>query len=117
MNSDRKKWYLTWWGILLLFFLAILLAIILATGIYIFETVRSIKNGTIINPNSITDSQTYTIDTTGNYTLGAKDPKVTIIEFADFACPYSKASAGKIRAVILKHMNEVKLERCHTASF
>lgn len=114
MPNSNKKWYGRWWGILLLFFLAIFLAFFLATGIYIFQTVRAIGAGHIVNPNSIkigssTNAQVYNIDTTGNYTLGAKKPKVTIIEFADYACPYSKAAEPKIRAIVLKHMNEVQL--------
>ncbi len=41
--------------------------------------------------------------------LGANNPKVTIVEFVDFKCPYTKAEEPIIRQVMQKYGNKVKL--------
>ena len=43
-----------------------------------------------------------------NYSLGADRPKITIVEFADFACPYCKQSFSKIREISLKYNKDIK---------
>jgi len=45
----------------------------------------------------------------GNQTFGAENPKVTIVEFADFACPYCKASFTSLREVSTLYKDKVKL--------
>lgn len=42
-------------------------------------------------------------------TLGPVDAKVTIVEFADFQCPYCRASALPIRQLIAAHPNDIRL--------
>lgn len=44
-----------------------------------------------------------------NAWLGAKTPKVTLVEFADFGCSYSKKEEPVIRNFLLKHFKDVKL--------
>jgi len=44
-----------------------------------------------------------------NYWLGAANPKVTIVEFADFACPFCKTSFPSIRELGLKYRDDVKI--------
>jgi len=39
---------------------------------------------------------------------GAKDPKLTIIEFGSFSCPYSKQVSDTIRKMMLKYKDDVK---------
>lgn len=41
--------------------------------------------------------------------LGSNNPKVTIVEFIDFKCPYSKSEAPILRQVMQKYGNKVKL--------
>lgn len=43
-----------------------------------------------------------------NYSLGTDHPKITIVEFADFACPYCKKSFPTIREISLKYNKNVK---------
>ena len=40
--------------------------------------------------------------------LGSPDAKVTIVEFADFGCPYSRKSSYVIRALARKYGDEVR---------
>ncbi len=43
-----------------------------------------------------------------NHFLGANRPKITIVEFTDFACPYCKLSFSKIREISLKYNKDIK---------
>ncbi len=43
-----------------------------------------------------------------NFWLGAKNPQVTIVEFADFSCPYCKASFPNVREISLRYKNKIK---------
>ncbi len=43
-----------------------------------------------------------------NYSLGTNHPKITIVEFVDFACPYCKKSFSKIREISLKYNKNIK---------
>ena len=44
-----------------------------------------------------------------NYWLGSANPKIVIIEFADFACPYCRESFSKIREIGIKYKKDVKI--------
>lgn len=41
--------------------------------------------------------------------IGAENPKVTIVEFVDFGCPYTKEVAPIARAIVKQYANDVKL--------
>jgi protein-disulfide isomerase len=41
--------------------------------------------------------------------IGAKNPKITIVEFVDFGCPYTKEVAPIVRAIAKQHEDDVKL--------
>ncbi len=49
------------------------------------------------------------IEGTGNYSFGAENPKLTIVEFSDFACPFCRASFPAMREVGLRHSDTVKI--------
>jgi protein-disulfide isomerase len=44
-----------------------------------------------------------TIATTDDPTLGSKTPKISIVEFADFGCPYSRESSFVLRSLAAKY--------------
>lgn len=48
------------------------------------------------------------IDISGNYWLGTNNPRITIIEFSDFACPYCQESFSKIREISVKYKKDIK---------
>lgn len=56
--------------------------------------------------NQQTKSLTEGID---NPSFGASNPKVTIVEFSDFACPFCKASFPGIREIGLKYKENVRV--------
>lgn len=49
------------------------------------------------------------IEGTNNHAFGAANPKVTIVEFADFACPFCLASFPAMREVSLRHQDTVRV--------
>jgi protein-disulfide isomerase len=49
------------------------------------------------------------IEGENNPTFGAENPKVTIVEFSDFACPFCKASFPAIREISLKNKDTIKV--------
>lgn len=50
----------------------------------------------------------FDVVTTDDPSLGAKDAKVTIVEFADFGCPFSQDSSLVVRQVAMKYPDDVK---------
>lgn len=49
------------------------------------------------------------IEGKNNYSFGATEPRVTIVEFSDFACPFCLASFPALREVSVKYQNQVKV--------
>jgi protein-disulfide isomerase len=49
------------------------------------------------------------IEGQGNYWLGSANPKLTIVEFGDFDCPYCENSYSKIREISVKYKDSVKI--------
>lgn len=58
----------------------------------------------------ITQNSTYTaVAVDHNYWIGSANPKVTIIEFGDFSCPYCKDSFSKVREMGIKYKDDIKI--------
>lgn len=103
-----KSWYKKWWGITIILILSLFLALLTALVFYFVNLVKLEKAK--INASSIKLSgQTVEINTEDSYWLGASKPKITIVEFADFACPYCKNSYSNIREISIKYKNDVKI--------
>ena len=52
----------------------------------------------------------YSVKLSGKEAVkGSRNPKVTIIEFSDFQCPYCAKAYETVNSVIEKHKNDVKL--------
>jgi len=97
----------------LIIFAIFILALIVASGFYVFDVVQKIKSGEPANRNilsrSVIGGKQYSAEGNGNYWIGSAKPKVTIVEFADFACSYCKNSFSKIREISVKHKDDVKI--------
>lgn len=108
-------------GIVLIFF------VFLPVGVLSFLTVKyykQIQSGEIVSPeerrlkasiSSIaanahpTKEDRERLIPAGNFPeLGDKDAQITVVEFLDFACPYSKDSAGPIRRLMEKMGDRVR---------
>lgn len=110
-----KPWHKKWWGILTIIIVGLFLAIMTAFAFYVFSIIKTIsgQNTADINLNLLNapyDEQARkTIEGQESYWTGSAKPKVTIVEFADFACPYCQKSFGKIREIGLKYGKDVKI--------
>lgn len=113
--TEAKPWHKKWQGVLTIIIAGIFLAIITAFAFYIFSIIKIIpdQETTGINLNLLNapyDEQTRKIiEGQESYWMGAAKPKITIVEFADFACPYCQKSFGKIREIGLKYGKDVKI--------
>ena len=103
-----KSWRKTWWGISLIVVLTIILIFLVAISFYFFDLVKQNKY-IIANQKFKTTNQTYQVSTQNNFWLGSVKPKITIIEFSDFACAFSKNSYSNIREISLKYQDKIKI--------
>jgi len=109
MQKINKPWYKKWWGILIIILSVLFLAILVAFGFAIFNEVKRLKN------NPLSASITYSgqlqekVEGKKNYWIGSASPKITIVEFGDYACPICKKAFPKIREVSVKYKDNVKI--------
>jgi len=54
-------------------------------------------------------SPVFNIPTSGHYSLGAKKAPVTIVEFGDFECPFTRQAEATLKQVRLKYGSKVRL--------
>lgn len=107
----KKAWYKKWWGLALLFLLLILFSLFFAFAfsVYgIYREQRSLPATIKISPIDQATSDIIFRDN-DNYWIGSAQPKVTIVEFGDFACPSCRNSFPKIREIGLKYGKDVKI--------
>ncbi|HCF60919.1 MAG TPA: hypothetical protein DFS52_23330 [Myxococcales bacterium] len=49
------------------------------------------------------------VDALGDPWIGAKEPKLTIIEYSDYQCPHCRRGHEEMRALLAKHPDDVRL--------
>jgi protein-disulfide isomerase/uncharacterized membrane protein len=52
-------------------------------------------------------------DASGHHWIGARHPKLTIVEFSDYECPHCRAAHRAIRLLAAKHPDQVRLVHRH----
>ena len=87
------------------------------TGHLTTEGLSNIVSGSFVDPQMVDGNDAPVLGNT-------KDPKLTIVEFADFECPYSKEAHAVIRRMAAKYGDQVKvvyrdypLEAVHPSAF
>jgi len=55
------------------------------------------------------ESPLFNIQTSGHYSLGPKNAPVTIVEFGDFECPYTRSAEVTLKQVRAKYGNKIRL--------
>ena len=55
------------------------------------------------------NSPVFNIPTNGHYSLGAKKAPVTIVEFGDFECPFTRKEEATLKQVRVKYGSKVRL--------
>ena len=109
MNENVKHWYQKWWGVFLIVILVFFTSFFVASVFYIINFIKSGAADTYYLKNNDFD-QEYLKLVKGekNYQLGPSDAPITIVEFSDFACLFSKQSFSKIREINIKYQGQVK---------
>lgn len=103
-------WYKKWWGVVILSLAGLILIALTASAIYVFKEVKKIQAEQ--TTSALKDQRQAYLDLingNGGYTTGAVDPKITVIEFTDFACPFCKQSAAEIRDLAEKYKTDLRL--------
>jgi len=114
MKARHQKhflpWYKKWWGILIIIFGSLILIGIVSSAFYVWNQVKIIQTD---QANSYLKDQRKQyedlINGSGGYSIGSLNPKITVIEFTDFACPYCKESAPEIRKLMTQYKDSVRL--------
>ncbi|MDD4333307.1 MAG: DsbA family protein [Patescibacteria group bacterium] len=111
-SLPKKKWYKKWWGILIIIWLMLLLVLLAAMVFYILDMAKKIKSGELPSQQISQTLETgtkYNAEGINNYWLGSSEPKLTIVEFADFNCPRCKNTYSTIREISLNYKDDVKI--------
>lgn len=114
MKARHQKlflpWYKKWWGILIISILTLILISLIYFGVSVINEMQRIKDekATVVLKEQ---RQAYLdlISGNGGYSIGSTNPKITVIEFTDFACPFCKQAAPEIRKLMEDYKNDVKL--------
>ncbi|MFA5154868.1 MAG: DsbA family protein [Patescibacteria group bacterium] len=104
-------WYKKWWGRLILVLAGLILLLLALASIYVVKTAQQILAGQG-RAMSAEERTAYLAAINGdgtNYYLGRRTPQATIVEFGDFACPYSKESAPVIKKLALEYNDKLKV--------
>jgi protein-disulfide isomerase len=81
----------------------IILALIVIIGLIAFFRVPA------KNPAAAPVQKFIVPERVNDFSFGTSSPKVTVIEFSDFACPYCQASYNAVRSAGYKYKNSVKI--------
>ncbi|MFA6908893.1 MAG: DsbA family protein [Patescibacteria group bacterium] len=112
LESTPKPLYFHWW------FLTLIFAVVLVAGsfsILLYKYIKGIQTGEVTvergftqDPGAATTGITYAdVVTDDDPSLGTKDAKVTIVQFADFQCPYCQEAFPIIRELTSKYQDQV----------
>lgn len=117
--QDSRPWYKKPWGIPLGLF-GVVVVIFLAIFLYNFVTIYMAMRASSV---SALESRNYAstaskvagsktdpskIYSAAAPTMGTDRPLVNIVEFADFACPYSAEEAAVFRSLAMKYSDRVR---------
>lgn len=109
--KHSKKWYKKWWAILLLSFLGLLSIFLIASIFFIVSQIKIYQESGFFGENNA-QTKIYSpkeIQGQNSHSFGASKPKITIVEFSDFACPNSQSFYEKTKKIRFKYYNELKI--------
>lgn len=109
-EKKLRPWYKKWWGVLVIVFLTIIFLSLILLTVYTFDEIKKIRSGeTGLSPEKTYQEYVKLVNGPGGYAIGASNPKITVIEFTDFACPFCKQSAPEIRKLVEEYKDNVRL--------
>lgn len=118
LNTEVKAWHQKWWGLVFLIILAVFLVYIAA---FLYQVVFYIEQKNALAKqlqqqinsnyalNNATVAQKPVIETADDPFIGPEKALITIVEFADFQCPYCLESYQTIKQINATYPNDVKI--------
>lgn len=114
----RRKLFKHWWSKLIVIILLLILFLAISWGVYVLYLTKKILRGEIDVgqfANQITKSQitvakkeNFNIITADDPSWGPKDAPITIVEFADFQCPFSRQSFPVAREILASYPGKIR---------
>lgn len=103
-------WYKKLWGKILIIFLFFLAMMIILSTIYVFKEVKRIqREGFSTQNEEMRQAYLDAVSGPSGYSLGSNNPKISIIQFSDFSCPYCRQAALEIIPLVNEYQDSVKL--------
>lgn len=111
MEKIIRHWYARWWVIVLFIVLFLFLILAVSSVFYIMEILnRADPGGLAVDPAAYDDPDLKRIvEGENSYWLGAANPRLTIVQFADFSCPLCVNSFTTLREISLTYKETVKI--------
>lgn len=105
-----RPWYRKPGGLIFLGIIFILVIFTIYCALYILDAVKDIQNKQSTNQANTQKLQAKAaLYGQGNYYLGTDQPKLVIVVFSDFACPYCQKFSTSVRQAGEKYKQEVKI--------
>lgn len=115
MKARQQKkllpWHKKWWGVLLIILAGLFLIVLTISSLYVISQVKNIlagQNQGVTEDDYKNYAQMIKGDGT-NFTIGTSTPQVTIVEFGDFACPYSKQSYLAVSQLMTDYPGKIRI--------
>lgn len=108
----QKPFYKKWWiDVIFVFFLFIFTFISTFVFLAFKNSITSTENiNNIILKSNVSPEILKIAEGENSYFLGNKNnPKITIVEFSDFACPVCKNAFTKMRELGIKYKDDIKI--------
>jgi len=110
--KGQTKWYQRWWGRLILILLAVFLILLTAIIFYFSKVLRLLKSGELAPGQLFSGQYSQKFNSAilagdNSPSLGPKEAKVVIVEFADFQCPASLQVYPVVKEVLANYGDKV----------
>jgi protein-disulfide isomerase len=108
-ESANKPWSQTLWGRIILGFAFFLIVLTTIFALYVRDVAKQIKQEQLSPAKIMLQGEKYNAINEKSPWFGARSPKIVIVEFADFACPYCQASFPVLREIGTKYNDSVRI--------
>lgn len=104
---STKPWHKKWWRVIGIIFSVLILSFLAASAFYFIGEIKNARSK-IRQQGQKLSGQRYSAASAQSYWLGSANANITIVEFGDFGCEYTKKAFPTIREISLKYKNDVK---------
>lgn len=106
IKPKRKPFWKKWW----FWTIIIILSLLTWAGIYVYTTAKEIAAEnylkTVVGQSMV---ERAIAESPVAPSFGAKEPKITIVEFGDFSCPFTQSAGPTILEAYYRHPQDIKI--------